>query len=68
MTRFYYQKGPVITYENWVFPTKELITSFFNQYVPIFKQIFNDDPRYELYFLGSCRDRLYGLNTSVHAE
>ena len=60
MTSFYYQKGPIITRENWVFPTEELVNSFIDQYIPEFKRIFKGDSNYELYFFGSCRDRLYG--------
>lgn len=59
MTDFYFQRGPVITREKWVFPTKELVESFFEEYIPEFKSIFNGDTRYELYFHGSCRDRFY---------
>lgn len=68
MNHFYFQKGPVITKENWVFPTKEKIDIFLLQYIPEFKRIFNNDNRYELYFHGSCRDRLYGYNKDYIGE
>lgn len=58
MKEFYYQKGPVITTENWEFPTKKHVQSFLKQYIPEFKRIFGEYSTYELYFLGSCRDRL----------
>lgn len=58
MRTFYYQKGPIITTENWEFPTKTHVNSFLNQYIPEFIRIFGEYSAYELYFSGSCRDRL----------
>lgn len=59
-TRFFYQKGPVTTHENWLFPTKETVAAFFEEYVPVFDRARRGDPTYELYFHGSCRDRVLG--------
>lgn len=67
-TRFYYQKGPVVTYENWEFPTTERVDAFFKSYVPEFKRIFKDVPGYELYFHGSCRDRVMGYTQTYCGE
>jgi len=58
MNTFYYQKGPVITTENWEFPTRNHVDSFLKQYIPEFIRIFGEYSTYELYFLGSCRDRV----------
>lgn len=60
MTDFFYQIGPIITREYWVFPTNDMVDAFFSDYIPEFKRIFGGDPMYELYFHGSCRDRYYG--------
>jgi hypothetical protein len=59
MNDFFFQKGPVITNERWIFPENEMITAFLKIYIPEFKRIFNESPNYELYFLGSARDRFY---------
>jgi hypothetical protein len=68
MSNFYFQKGPVITYKNWTFPTDKQVDSFLEQYIPEFKSIFGTHSKYELYMIGSYGDRRYGNKQTCTIE
>jgi hypothetical protein len=68
MQSFYFQKGPVVTYKNWRFPTDEKVDIFIEQYTHEFKRIFGNNSKYELYITGSYGDRRYGNKQTCNIE
>lgn len=57
-----YRIGTNVTDQLFVYPTREILDAFFEEYLPYL------DLAYPLYFHGSVRDRMFGYNPSFESK